>query len=71
MRAPSLRGNLLRECKARILRAREELDEARKIAPNSYGHGYEAGCLDAYTAILDLLGEASPGEPLQEGVDER
>lgn len=60
MNTPSLRDDLRRECKERILRAREELDEARMEAPNSYGQGYEAGCLDAYTAILDLLGEEPP-----------
>ena len=56
MSAPAPHPELAREIKERLLRAREELDEARRIAPNSYGHGYEAGVLDAYTAVLDLLG---------------
>jgi hypothetical protein len=71
MKARSLHGDLLRECNERIRRAREELDEARKIGPNSYGQGYEAGVLDAYTAILDLLGEMPPVNRPQEGGDER
>jgi hypothetical protein len=37
----------------------------------SYGQGYEAGVLDAYTAILDLLGEMPPVNRPQEGGDER
>ena len=41
----------------RMARVREELEEARKLAPNSYGHGYEAGALDTYSQILDLINE--------------
>lgn len=45
------------EMQFRIARARREMDAARKVAPGGYGHGYEAGSLDAYTQVLDFLVE--------------
>ena len=38
-----------------IISARQEAKDSRKIAPNSFGHGYDQGFFDALKMVLNTI----------------
>jgi len=47
--------DLLIELDNEIARSREDWEEGHRLAPNSYGAGYDRGQLDAFMGIRDLI----------------
>jgi len=47
--------SLLIELDALLTRSREDWEEGHRIAPNSYGAGYDRGQFDAFMVIRDLI----------------